>query len=406
MRSGGLLFISLLRYTPPMRTLFLTDNYLPHHGGSRVYYHELLLQLHDQETCVLTRSQPGDTVFDTRQPYRIDRIPLEESPPLRPLRLQHFPIYRNLWKRGNALMHELNPDILIAGELVPTGPVVARLAAKYNKPFIVFTHAEGPSTLRFTRIQSRLSRWVCNRANRVIAASDNARDGLTKHFQTNPSKIDVILPAVGEAHFNESLIATPFAPGREHMKLLSVGRLIPRKNHIMVVRALAKLKAKHPNLHLSILGSGPTEQNIRAEIERLDIQENVEIVNQASPEALHDHFAKADCFVLPNIDDPITGNTEGFVIVFGEASAHGLPVIGGAAGGTAHSIIEGKTGYRVDGNSLEAVTATIQRLLDNPALAQTLGQGGRQYAQNSLRWTSRAAQFRRTLDIIKCKEQK
>ncbi|NQU42781.1 glycosyltransferase family 4 protein [bacterium] len=381
-----------------MRLLLLTDNYLPHVGGSRIYYHELLSALPHTEVSVLTRAQIGDEEFDMNQRYRVVRCPLEESARLRPLRLQHLGIYWQLSIHGRREVEFFRPDVILAGELVPTGPVAARLARGNRLPLFVFTHAEGPSTLAKTRWQSRLARWVCRRADRLVVASDNARNGLIDFLRADPAKIVVLLPGISEVHFEDRFQARPFAEDKSGVRLLSVGRLISRKGHETVLRALPILLKHWPDLRYTIVGEGPERPCLVALIDSLNLGGRVAMVGKLGDEEVLRLYAESDCFVLPNRDDPVTGDTEGFGIVFGEASAHGLPVIGGKTGGTGHSILEGRTGFRVDGENPQAVANGIESLLENTDLAREMGEAGRRLAMSEFRWKNRAARFEEILE--------
>ncbi|HPS00193.1 MAG TPA: glycosyltransferase family 4 protein [Candidatus Sumerlaeota bacterium] len=390
-----------------MRLLLLTDDYLPHQGGSRVYYHHLLESLDGAEAHVLTRHRAGDAELDRTFPYRVWRCDLEEEPRLRPLRLQFLPVYLSLLWHGWRVARQVRPDLLVAGELVPTGPVAVLLGWLLRCPLVVFTHAEGPSTLARTRYQSRLARWVCRRAQWVIAASENARQGLRDLLAVPDWKIQILLPAVGEEHFDERYRATPFpetpdatpSPARP-IRLLSVGRLIQRKNHAGLLRALPEVLRQAPHLTCTIAGEGPEQENLLRLRAELRLEAVVEFIGPVSGEALLERYAQSDCFVLANIDDPETGDTEGFGIVFAEASAHGLPVIGGNAGGTAESILEGRTGLRVNGRDPEALATALVQVLTNPNRARSLGQTGRDHARQHFRWSHRAQAFRERLQTV------
>jgi len=374
-----------------MRLLFLTDNYLPHLGGSRVYYHNLFSHLRDVDICVLTRRQEGDLAFDRKQSYHILRCPLEESPRLERLHLQALPLYKNLLRYALKVARRFHPDVIAAGELVPTGPVAATLAKLSRRPFLVFTHAEGPATIGRTRWQSKLASWVCGQARRVIAASGNARDGLLQYQRVPWGKIEVMLPGVGEEHFDEQYAATPCAA--ERRQLLSVGRLVPRKGHLVLLQALPEIVSQVPNLCLTIVGTGPLEGELRDTCRRLGLGERVRFAGRLEEKDLLRAYSQSDCFALPNSDDPETGDTEGFGIVFGEAAAHGLPAIGGVAGGTEHSIRDGVTGLRVDGRAPQAVAGAVRDVLTDPARAQAYGKAGRAMALAEFRWPSRASRF-------------
>ena len=87
---------------------------------------------------------------------------------------------------------------------------------------------------------------------------------------------------------------------------------------------------------------------------------------------------------MPNRE--INGDTEGFGMVFIEAAACGKPAVAGKAGGTAAAVVDGVTGLRIDGASLEAVTEGLARLLRDETLAQTLGANGHSRAVANFSW--------------------
>lgn len=379
-----------------MGLLLITDHFLPHRGGSRVYYHELLSRMREEHVCILTRAQPGDREFDKDQSYQVERCRLEESAALAPFRMQQIPLYQTLLRRGSACIRRLQPSVLLAGELAPTGVVAAHLAQAHSLPLILFTHAEGPATLARTRLQSRLCRWACGRARTIVAASENAQRSLREDLGVAETPVDILLPGVAEAHFAPEWQARPFSQGA--FRLLTVGRLIPRKGHASVLRAVAALKQSLPRLRYQIIGAGPEEQRLRKLVAELGLQGVVQFAGKVTDEEMLQAYRESDCFILPNRDDPITGDTEGFGIVFGEAAAHGLPVIGGAAGGTSHSILHGKTGLRVDGEKEQAIIDALKKLADAPEAARRMGAKGRELARSAFRWEQRAEDFR---DILK-----
>jgi hypothetical protein len=96
------------------------------------------------------------------------------------------------------------------------------------------------------------------------------------------------------------------------------------------------------------------------------------------------YYAACDLFLMPNRQ--IGADIEGFGIVFLEAGAAGKPVIGGKSGGTGEAIIEGVTGVRVEGESVEAVAAAVIDLLAHPEKARAMGERGRLRVETEFNW--------------------
>jgi phosphatidylinositol alpha-1,6-mannosyltransferase len=100
-----------------------------------------------------------------------------------------------------------------------------------------------------------------------------------------------------------------------------------------------------------------------------------------------------DIFAMPSRSRLAGLEVEGLGIVYLEASACGLAVIGGISGGAPDAVIEGETGYAVDGTSAAAVASAAISLLSQPELAQRMGARGRQWIIDEWRWDLWSTRF-------------
>ncbi len=132
--------------------------------------------------------------------------------------------------------------------------------------------------------------------------------------------------------------------------------------------------------HYVIGGKGAECEALKQLTKELGLTPFVSFIGFVPDEELVSLYQAADIFLQPNRE--IDGDTEGFGVVFLEANACGLPVIGGVAGGTADAIDHGRSGFRVDGDSVEQIAKTIARLMLSKALREKLG-------RRSLSWASR-----------------
>jgi phosphatidylinositol alpha-1,6-mannosyltransferase len=90
---------------------------------------------------------------------------------------------------------------------------------------------------------------------------------------------------------------------------------------------------------------------------------------------------------------------EGLGIVYLEASACGLPVIAGNSGGAPDAIIEGVTGYAVDGNNVDEIAQKVIALLRDLPAAQKMGEQGRKWVIDKWRWDIWARKFQELLTV-------
>jgi phosphatidylinositol alpha-1,6-mannosyltransferase len=165
--------------------------------------------------------------------------------------------------------------------------------------------------------------------------------------------------------------------------LLTVARLEKRKGIDQALRALALLNERGmigEDWHYLIGGRGPELEPLRRLAEELRITRLTKFLGFIPDADLPALYEAADVFLQPNRD--IDGDTEGFGVVFLEAAACGLPVIGGIAGGTADAIDDGRNGLRVDGESVSQIADAIALLMGNREKRLA-------FSEHSIQWAAR-----------------
>jgi phosphatidylinositol alpha-1,6-mannosyltransferase len=374
-----------------MKILFITDDFLPHIGGSRVYYYNLCTHLRACTVVVLTKKGPGDKEFDATQPFKIHRIFLWALP-CKWTKIYELPTYASLFVHGLYLALRERVDIIHCGEALPTGLVGLLLSKILRKPYLVYTHAEDVTIAARCRFEGRALRFVLRCADAVIACSSFVQETMER-MGVGAHKIVKVVPGVDD----EFLRKDSFDAGGLRRKLalegakviLTVARLVKRKGIDMVILALPEVVERVPNLVYLIVGEGPEETALRELVKGRGLDTHVRFCGRVSGDELPLYYSLCDVFVQPNreLQD---GDTEGSGIVFLEASAFGKPVIGGKAGGTQDSIVEGVTGLRVDGEDVGEIAHAIITVLKDEALAKRMGTSGRERIRREFRWQEKA----------------
>jgi len=154
-------------------------------------------------------------------------------------------------------------------------------------------------------------------------------------------------------------------------RLLCVGRLIPIKGHIVLLRAFADAKKVLPELQLDIAGRGPLEPALRALARELGVGEAVRFLGHVTP--IQGAIEQASVVVVPSMG-------EGFGMVALEAMERARPVIAASIGGLGEIVRDGETGVLVPAGEAEPLGAAIVRVAGDPALARRMGEAGRQRA--------------------------
>ena len=154
-------------------------------------------------------------------------------------------------------------------------------------------------------------------------------------------------------------------------RLLCVGRLIPIKGHIVLLRAFAEARRELPELRLEIAGRGPLEPALKALARELGVLDAVTFLGHVSP--IQAAIERAAVVVVPSMG-------EGFGMVALEAMERSRPVIAASIGGLGELVRDGETGLLVPAGEAEPLRDAIVRLAGNLELARQMGEAGRRRA--------------------------
>lgn len=249
------------------------------------------------------------------------------------------------------------------------------------------------------RARFHLTRLVVRHAVAVVCISNFTRRVLHEGYGVSEEKLHVIYPNVDvderqvDAHhaqtFKQELVAND-------RLLLMVGRLAQeRKGFDRAIEALPLILARVPDTKLVIAGPGD-QTYLKRLAQQVGVEGRVVFVGEVERKQLMLLYAACDVFLLPT-RTMLDGDTEGFGVVFLEASLMGKPVIGGRAGGTEDAVVQGQTGLLVDGNDPHQIAEAVLRLLEDPVYAELLG---RQGEERVLEEFDSDAQQRRFVEIV------
>lgn len=168
-------------------------------------------------------------------------------------------------------------------------------------------------------------------------------------------------------------------------EILTVGRLIERKGHAVLLRAFAKLRGQRDDIALTIIGEGQERPRLEALIDELALRGTAVLRGRVSDEELERAYARCDIFVLPAIVDA-GGDTEGLGMVLLEVMRYEKPVVASAVGGITDIVEDGVSGLLVPPADVEALAGALAYLLENPNHARELGQRARRLNAARFDW--------------------
>jgi glycosyltransferase involved in cell wall biosynthesis len=211
---------------------------------------------------------------------------------------------------------------------------------------------------------------------RIICISQYVRERLIISDYARPEKLEVIYNGVDLAP------ATPGAAAacREKLGLAAGDSLVgavayaaPGKGVEIFVEAARRLSAKYPQVAFLHCGDGPLLEGLRAELRAEGLENRIRLLGHQRE--VRPWLAACDLVVVPS------AAPEGLSFAAMEAMAESRPVVGTRAGGLAEVVADGETGLVVAPGNAAALAAGIERLLENPRLAEGFGPAGRRRAE-------------------------
>lgn len=240
-------------------------------------------------------------------------------------------------------------------------------------------------------LRPRVEAEVVRCADLVIAATDDERTQLVRHYGADPDRVAIVHQGVDQALFapGDRATARRALGVGDHPVLLFVGRIQPLKGVDLAVRALAELTDRHAVL---VVVGGPSGPGGEAELGRLrDLVDELGLTARVRfvPPQPHDELARfyraADVCVVPS-------RSESFGLVALEAAACGTPVVASNVGGLGVVVDHGVTGYLVDERDPRAFAESVERVLH--ADRASMGAAAVRHA-SVFRWSIAAARLRR-----------
>ena len=166
--------------------------------------------------------------------------------------------------------------------------------------------------------------------------------------------------------------------------VLYAGRLVERKGVEYLLRAFAEVVKEIP-AELVIVGEGPEKERLMGLSSKSGLDGKAVFKGWVSQEILADLYSECNVFVLPAIIDS-KGDTEGLGVVLLEAMSYKKPVIASDLGGITDIVKDRETGLLVKEKDVPGLASALQQVLQQPALAQRLGEGGYQHLYRQFSW--------------------
>lgn len=362
------------------RTLVVTNDFPPRAGGIQAFVHNVLLHQDPESVVVYAPKWKRDAAFDAEQPFPVIRHNTSLMLP--------EPLVLN---RAKQIAAEYDCTRVLFGAAAPLGLLASRLRTQGMGPIVAMTHGH-EAAWAGTPGARQVLRSIGSSVDTVTYLGEYTRSRIASAL-TMPaaSRMRRLVPGVDVDAFHPS-VRDRGNDLRARLGLADrpvvvvVSRLMPRKGQDTLIRALPTIQRSVPDAALLIVGGGPYRSTLENLVAEMDMADSVVLTGTVPWEELPAHYAAGDVFAMPCRTRNRGWDVEGLGIVYLEAGAIGLPVIAGNSGGAPDAVLDGQTGYVVDGRSVAQVAQRVIELLDDPRLAARMGQRGRQWVEQQWTW--------------------
>jgi len=380
-----------------MSIIFLAGDFPPAIGGIQTYSYELVSAVAEQgqEVAVVASAQAGSERVDDALACSVLRVPTSDSYPAAALRMA---------AGAQNLTSTLDTPVrcLVATKWTPEGPAAISAGKALRCPFVLLGYGGEFLTSARQFVKWLVQRAVLKRAARCMAISNYTADRFVR-ARVPRDRVDVIYGGVRAERF------TDLPPQTEEIRrelglegrpvILTVARLVRRKGHDCVLRALPRVLEAVPEAVYLVVGEGPLRAELGAKVAELGLAEHVRFTESVPGELLPAYYHLCEVFVMPS--RPVRGELpEGLGLAFLEASAAAKPVVGNRFGGIPDAVAEGESGLLVEPEDVEALAQALTELLTDPERAQRLGQNGRARVLTDFTWSRVAERFLAALDHL------
>ena len=385
---------------PVPKQLLLSEIFPPIHGGSGRWFYEVYRRLDPGSFLMVVQETSQDThEIDSHYPHPILRENLHVDERI----ISNWTSirrYQQISDRLRNMVRQHNVCAIHAGRPLHEGLVARWMNIRYGIPYLCFIHGEDINIATTSCELKILTQSILKNAYRLVANSNFTVGLLRNDWQVPEEKIALMHPGIDVSQFSQVArdpVARKYTTEGD-MVLLTVGRLQKRKGQDAVIRSVAKLREKHPNLRYLIAGVGEQMAELRRLVAELSLEKQVLFLGAVSDQEMMDCYRECDIFVMSN--RAVGKDCEGFGIVFLEAQAPGIPVIAGANGGTGDAMVHGLTGLRVDCQDYENpvhLTEAIDDLVSTPELRRNMGIVGRKFVTENFDWSRISERARNVL---------
>ncbi|HEX7050518.1 MAG TPA: glycosyltransferase [Longimicrobiales bacterium] len=270
--------------------------------------------------------------------------------------------------------------------------VALPIARTFDLPLIVTYHGMDITVERTTAADRRRRERIFAAADRIIAVSEFIA-GRLREAGCPAEKLTVHYIGVDTERF----VPAP-AESRASSQILFVGRLVPKKGLIHLIRAMPRVQRAVPDAELVVAGDGGLRSQLEAEAGRLGIR--CRFLGVRTPDQVQALMRRATLLCAPSVVAE-NGDAEGLGMVIVEAQASGIPVVTFRSGGAAESVVHGETGFVAPERDEDALAAHLTAILADAELRDRMSAAARAHIVENFDLRRQTAALERIYDQVR-----
>ena len=253
-----------------------------------------------------------------------------------------------------------------------------RIAGRTGRPHLASIKGVIADEMQYERGWTRLTMALQARcearhvrdADRILTTSHYSAGRLIEFYGLEEAPA-VVPELIDLARWRAALRLEGSAPAAGRFVVLCVCRLYPRKRVDLLLRAVAGLKPRIPELELRIAGEGPERNRLERLVRSLGLAECVRWMGTLGRDELAHEYNRCDIFCLPTVQ-------EGFGIVFLEAMAAARPIVAARAAAVPEVVPHA---LLVEADSLQSLAEGIESLYRQPGRRSAIAAAGEAFVE-------------------------
>ncbi|WP_223594057.1 glycosyltransferase [Neobacillus bataviensis] len=177
------------------------------------------------------------------------------------------------------------------------------------------------------------------------------------------------------------------------IRIVSVGRLVEKKGHHLLLEALSIVKKKMSHFHLTIVGEGREYQNLVDQINRLKLHDHIHLAGKLHHSEVKSVLDKAHIFCLASVSGK-DGDMEGLPVSILESQASGLPIVSTRHSGIPEGVVEGKSAILAEENNPTDLANKLLEMMSQPEKWIEFGSAGREWVVQHFNAEKQAEELR------------